>query len=112
MIKVLDQTDSHKWLGCMLCAFPGQDFDVEYYLQQAAAAFHKHHWMLQWTECSIKHRLRCFEAINVQFRKFIRRIVGPPPGTNWSAQWRDFLHKWNLRVDHWARASGIFSLVK
>ena len=79
----------------------------------------------------VKHRLRYFEAIvsstacfaaqhrplyrkhlqkyDVQFRKLIRRIVGPPPGTNWSAQWHDILHEWTLRVDHWARASGISS---
>ena len=131
MIKVLGNTESHKWLGCMLCACPGQDSDVEYHLQQAAKAFQKHRWMLQCRECSIKHRLRYFEAIvsstacfaaqhrplyrkhlqkyDVQFRKLIRRIVGPPPGTNWSAQWHDILHEWNLRVDHWARASGISS---
>ena len=36
-------------------------------------------------------------------------VVAPPPGTNWSAQWHDILHEWNLRVDHWARASGISS---
>ena len=27
MIKVLGHTESHKWLGCMLCACPGQDSD-------------------------------------------------------------------------------------
>ena len=63
MIKVLGYTESHKWLGCMLCACPGQDSDVEYHLQQAAKAFQKHRWMLQCQECSIKRRLRYFEAI-------------------------------------------------
>ena len=38
------------------------------------------------------------QKYDVQFRKLIRRIVGPPPGTNWSAQWHDILHEWNLRV--------------
>ena len=131
MIKVSGNTESHKWLGCMLCACPGQDSDVEYHLQQAAKAFQEHRWMLQCRECSIKHHLRYFEAIvsstacfaaqhrplyrkhlqkyDVQFRKLIRRIAGRPPGTNWSAQWHDILHEWNLRVDHWARASGISS---
>ena len=46
---------------------------------------------------------------DVQFRKLVRRIVGPPPGTDWSAQCHDILHEWNMRVDHWARASGISS---
>ena len=97
--------------------------------QQAAKAFHKHRWMLQCQDCSIKHRPQYFEAVvfstacfaveqqplyrkhlkkyNIQFRKFVRRIVGPPPGTNWSAQWHDILHEGNMRVDYWARASGI-----
>ena len=63
MIKVLGYSESHKWLGCMLCASPGLDSDVEYRLQQAAKAFQKHHWMLQCKDCSIKHRLRYFEAV-------------------------------------------------
>ena len=64
----------------------------------------KHRWMLQCKDCSIKHRLRHFEAVvsstaccaaerrplyknhfekyDVQFGKFVRRIVAPPPGTN------------------------------
>ena len=63
MIKVLGYSESHKWLGCMLCASRGLDSDVEYRLQQAAKAFQKHHWMLQCKDCSIKHRLRYFEAV-------------------------------------------------
>ena len=47
------------------------------------------------------------EKFDVQFRKLVRCIVGPPPGTAWSAQWHDFLHEWNMRVDHWSHASGI-----
>ena len=62
MIKVLGHTDSHKWLGCMLCACPGEDSDVECDLQQAAKAFQNHRWMLQCNDFSIKHRLRYFEA--------------------------------------------------
>ena len=79
-------------------------------------------------DCSIKHRLRYFETVvsstarfaaehrqlyrkhlekyDIQFRKFVRRIVGPPPGTNCSAQW----HEWNMHVDYWVHASGISSL--
>ena len=63
MIEVLGYAESHKWLGCMLCTCPGQDSDVEYHLQQAAKAFQKHRWMLQCKDCSIKHRLRYFEAV-------------------------------------------------
>ena len=80
------------------------DSDVEYHLQQAAKVFQKHRWMLQCKDCCIKHRLRycesvvsstaCFaaehrpsyrrhlEKYDVQFRKRVPSIVGPPPGTN------------------------------
>ena len=51
------------------------------------------------------------EKYDVQFRKLVRCIVGPPPGTDWSAQWHDILHGWKIRVDHWSHASGIFSCV-
>jgi len=71
MIKVLGHTESHKWLGCMLCACPGQDADVEYHLQQAAKAFQKHCWMLQCQECSIKDGLRYLEA-DVFFNSLLR----------------------------------------
>jgi len=101
VIKVLGYSESHKWLGCMLCASPGLDSDVEYHLQQAAKAFQKHRWMLQCKDCFIKHRLRYFEAVvfstacfaakhqplyrkhlekyDVQFRKLVRCIAGPSP---------------------------------
>ena len=44
------------------------------------------------------------DRYDIQFRKFIRRIMGFPPDTK---QWHDILHEWNLRVDHWSLASGI-----
>ena len=44
MVKVVGHAESLKWLGCMLCACPGQDSDVQYHLQQAAKAFQKHGW--------------------------------------------------------------------
>ena len=134
MIKVLGHTESHKWLGCMLCACTGQDSDVEYRLQQAAKVFQKHRWMLQCKDCFIKHWLWYFEAVvsstacfaaerrplygkhlekyDVQFRKFVRHIVGPPPDTSGSAQWYDISHAWNMRVDQWSRANGISSWSK
>lgn len=40
--------------------------------------------------------------MDVQFRKFIRRIA---PGMNWSPQWPDILKAYS--TEHWAHASGI-----
>ena len=34
LIKVLGHTESHKWFGCMLCAWPGQDSDAECHLER------------------------------------------------------------------------------
>ena len=62
MMKALNHTESHKSLGCMLCACPGQDSDVEYHLQQVAKVFHKHRCMLKCKDCSIKHGLLYLEA--------------------------------------------------
>ena len=35
-----------------------------------------------------------FKKYDIQFQKFVRRIVEPPPGTNWSPQWHDILHEY------------------
>ena len=68
------------------------------------------------SNCFFNSLLRCrapttiqktLGKVCIQFRKFVCCIVGPPPRTNWSAQWHDILHGWNMRVDHWSHASGI-----
>ena len=101
MIKVFFYPESDKWFGCMLCASPGLDSDVEDRLQQAAKAFQKHRWMFQCKDCSMKHRLRYFEAVvsstvcfaaehrplyrkhlekyDVQFPKLVRILTLPSP---------------------------------
>ena len=33
------------------------------------------------------------------FRKLCRSIVGPPPGTDWTLEWHEILHQWNVRVN-------------
>ena len=61
------------------------------------------------SNCFFNNLLRCrapttiqktLGKVRIQFRKFVCCIVGPPPRTNWSAQWHDILHGWNMRVDH------------
>ena len=63
IITVLGHTESPKWFGCMFCACPGQDSDMEHHLKPAAKAFQKHRWMLQCKDCSIKHRTQYFGGV-------------------------------------------------
>ena len=63
MIKVIGHTEAEKWFGCILCAYAGPASDLEHHLQHGAKAFQKHRWMLQYKGCSVKPRLRYFDAI-------------------------------------------------
>ena len=63
------------------------------------------------------HTVKSFIVMKIttrfpNFEKKNSQVVGPPPGTNWSARWHNFLHEWNMRVDRRARASGISSWSK
>ena len=60
MINVLGHAESNTWLGCMLCACPGQGSDVEYHLQQAAKAFQKQ------THCAISKQLFLQQPASLQ----------------------------------------------
>ena len=115
------------------CACPGEDADVESIyskqpkLSRNTVGCYNAGSVQGNTDCAVSKQLflqqpaslqstdhyplyrKHLRKYDVQFRKLIRRIVGPPPGTNWSAQWHDILHEGNMRVDHWARASGISS---
>ena len=43
---------------------------------------------------------------NVAFRKFLRRIVGPPAGIDWNMPWHQILHQWNVKaLHHWEALS-------
>ena len=101
----------------------------------ANKAFEKNRWMLLCEEWSMKLRPRYSEAIvsstscfaakhpplyrkhlhkyDVQFRKLIRGIVGRPPARIGHRNGMFFFCvKWKMRVDHYARASGISSWSK
>ena len=113
-------------LGCMLCACPGQDSDVKsicgsqgfpeapldvtmpgLFYQTSTAVFRSICFFNSWLRC--RGQTISLEKYDVQFRKFVCCIAGPPPGTNWSAQTHIILHEWNMRVDHWSHASGLSS---
>ena len=95
--------------------------DLQYHLQQASKIFHMNRWILQDRNVSITKRLRYFESVvssvacfagghrtiynrqlerlDTHFRKLCRSIVGPPPGTDWTLEWHEILHQWNVRVN-------------
>ena len=107
-IAVLDESSSHKWLGCMLStenAGIRQD-DIDHRLQSAARAFHVHKWILCDKMVSMASRLKCFDAmitsvvcfaaghrkiyttgfrkLDVHCWKLLRRVVGPPADIDWN----------------------------
>ena len=45
--------------------------------------------------------------LDVSFRKLGRSIVAPPSDTDWSLEWHDILHQWNIRVQDLASAAAI-----
>ena len=122
-IGVLDQSSSHKWLGCMLStanAGKRQD-DIDHRLQSAARAFHVHKWILCDKMVSMASRLKFFDAmitsvvcfatghrkiyagdlrkLDVHCRKLLRRMVGPPADIDWNQPWHTILHSWHNRID-------------
>ena len=42
---------------------------------------------------------RHLERLDTHFRKLCRSIVGPPPGTDWTVEWHEILHQWNVRMN-------------
>lgn len=121
----------HKWLGCILSAegSRGQHLDFDFHLQAASRAFFAHKAVLCNRKVSLKHRLRYFHAmvtpvacfgcghrtirkhhleqLDIEFRKLVRRIVGPPVETDWAAPWHEVLHTWNERVQVQIQRAGI-----
>ena len=129
-IGVLDQSSSHKWLGCMLStanAGRRQD-DIDHRLQSAARAFHVHKWILCDKMVSMASRLKFFDAmitsvvcfaaghrkiytndlrkLDVHCRKLLRRVVGPPADIDWNQPWHTILHSWHNRIDQQLKYHG------
>ena len=130
-IQVLPRDCGHKWLGCILSAegSRGQHLDFDFHLQAASRAFFAHKAVFCNRKVSLKHRLRYFHAmvtpvacfgcghrtirkhhleqLDIEFRKLVRRIVGPPVETDWAAPWHEVLHTWNERVQVQIQRAGI-----
>ena len=115
VLRVLQQEEAHKWLGCMISAARSRNT----HLQAASRAFHANKWILCDKGLSISHRLQfdkvvspvaCSGAshraihkddlakLDVEYRRLMRMVVGPPADTNWALPWHDILLGWNNRV--------------
>ena len=121
-LRVLKQEEGHKWLGCMINAAGSRNthLDLQHHLQAASRAFHANTWILCDKGVSSSHRLPYFEKIispvacfgashraihkddlaklDVEYRRLMRMVVGPPADTNWASPWHDILHGWNNKA--------------
>ena len=116
-LEVLEPTNSHKWLGCLLSTanMGNRQQDMKYRLQNASRAFQANRWILCDKNVSIALRLKFFDAmvtsvvcfaaghrkvyvgelrkLDVHCRKLLRRMVGPPPDANGNGPWHEVLHE-------------------
>lgn len=49
------------------------------------------------------------EQLDIEFRKLVRRMVGPRAGTDWCASWQEVEHVWNARAAGRSANVGIFT---
>ena len=49
----------------------------------------------------------CVEDVN--FRRLLRSVVGPPSHTNWLNPWHEILHNWNVRVTRYIQEAGVLT---
>ena len=54
---------------------------------------------------------RHLERLDTHFRKLCRSIVGPPPDTDWTVEWHEVLHQWNVRVKIFIDRANIKNMV-
>ena len=130
-LRVLKHEEAHKWLGCMISAAGSRNthLDLQHHLQAASRAFHANKWILCDKGVSILHRLRYFDKVvspvacfgashraihkhdlaklDVEYRRLMRMVVGPPADTNWASPWHDILHGWNNRVQILSNHAGL-----
>ena len=94
--------------------------DLNHHLGAASRAFLANGWILRDRNVSLCSRLRYFHAIitpvacfaaghravyqadlahmNVEFRRLLRSVVGPPTDISWDQPWHEILHLWNAKV--------------
>ena len=122
-VAVLPRHMPHKWLGCMFSAVGGAtstNNDLNHHLGAASRALFANGWILRDRNVSLCSRLKYFQAIitpvacfaarhravyqadlahmNVEFRRLLRSVVGPPADISWDQPWHEILHLWNAKV--------------
>jgi len=108
-LRVLQQNEAQKWLGCMINAAGPWNT-----LQAASRVLHANKWTLCDKGLSILHKLRYFEKVispvacfgaphratheddvaklDVEYRRLMRMVVGPPADANWASPWHEILY--------------------
>ena len=108
------------WLMISAAGSKNTHLDLQHHLQAASRAFHANKWILCDKGVSVLHRLRYFEKVispvacfgashraihkddlaklDVEYRRLLRMVVGPPADTNWASPWHEILHGWNNKV--------------
>ena len=49
------------------------------------------------------------DTMDVNFRRLLRSVVGPPSQTNWLNPWHEILHDWNARVARYVQEAGVLT---
>ena len=130
-LRVLQQQEAHKWIGCMISAAGSRNrhLDLQHHLQAASRAFHANKWILCDKGVSVLHRLRYFETVispvayfgashpaihkndlaklDVEYRRLMRMIVGPPADTNLASHWHEILYGWNNKAQVLSEYAGL-----
>ena len=121
-IQVLPRSASHRWLGCMLSAggSPQQHEDVTHHVAAASKSFYANGWILRDRNISLSKRLKFFDAVvspvacfaaghrtihkpdlhrmDVEYKRLLRAVVGPPGNISWDDPWHETLHACNNKV--------------
>ena len=117
----MDATKAHKWLGCLLSTSNAgnREADLDFRLPATSKAFYANKWILCDKNVSLNSRIKFFDSVvtsvvrfgadqrklykselctAVNLCKFLRQVVGPPGGIDWTQPWHSILHQRNQRV--------------
>ena len=119
-IDVICNTSSHRWLGCQLTMRGQLDADVDFHLQAASRAFWSKKWILCDKKVPLRLRIELFDAVvtpvacfaaghrkiyqrhlvkfDVEWRRLLRTMFGPPPEMDWNLPWHEIPHAWKQKV--------------